>query len=250
MPPPPPGIRYVSVPLLGIVVADDELRDRVEHYFHWPMIVLALAMLPLFALEFVQDTAGWLDWAVSVGFTVIWFAFLIEFIIKVAIAESRFEYCKRNWIDIVIILLPVLRVFRVARLARTTRVFRLRGVGMKLLRYALTIILGLSATERFLERVGLKLGKTREDPLRMTRYKLIDEVKQLRKRVDDWEVWHEAHVEFNREHGVTGFGEPIPDGAVDSDIESEPEQEIAPKVKSQLPREQSSSVEPGPAAEI
>ena len=223
LPPPRPGVRHVKVPLLGIVIADDELRDRIEHRFHWPMILLALAILPLFAIEFVQKPTGWLRWGVDLGFAVIWLAFLVEFVIKVAIAESRFEYCKRNWIDIVIILLPVLRVFRIARLARTSRVFRLRGVGMKFARYALTIILGLSATERFLERVGVKLGRQRKDPLKMTRYQLIDELKKLRKTVDAWEQWYEAQEEYAAKHGGPDFHAPKPEMPEEADEEPERE---------------------------
>ena len=51
LPPPRPGVRYVRVPLWGIVIADDELRRRVDDRFHWPMIILALAILPLFLIE-------------------------------------------------------------------------------------------------------------------------------------------------------------------------------------------------------
>ena len=206
LPPPPPGVRYVRVPRGKLVIADDDVRQRVDEVFHWPMIILALAILPLFLIEFIQQPTGWLRWAVDIGFAIIWLAFLVEFVIKVSIAESRFQYCRRNWIDIVIIFLPALRIFRIARLARTSRLFRLRGVGMKFGRHVFTVILGLETTERLLERVGVRLHDDRKDPRRMTRYELIDEVKQRRKEVDAWEAWHEAL----QEHTAVAGGRPLP----------------------------------------
>jgi len=198
LPPPPPGIRYVGVPILGIVIADDDLRQRINRRFHWPMITLALAVLPIIAIEIFLDPpyGTFLWWTKIVGLTVIWFAFTIEFMIKILIAECRIEYCKRNWLDIIIIILPVLRPLRVASVARTTRVFTLRGVGMKLLRYVFTIVVGLEATDRFLERIGIKRKKNRRDPINMTRYQLTDEVKKLRKLTDSWEEWYEAQQQF------------------------------------------------------
>ena len=84
LPPPPPGIRYVGVPILGIVIADDDLRQRINRRFHWPMITLALAVLPIIAIEIFLDPpyGTFLWWTKIVGLTVIWFAFTIEFMIK------------------------------------------------------------------------------------------------------------------------------------------------------------------------
>jgi hypothetical protein len=214
LPPPAPGVRYVSVPLVGIVVSDDELRDRVEHRFHWPMIVLALAILPLLAIEVWRQPTGPLKLAIEVGFGVIWLAFVVEFVWKIAIAESRIEYVRRNWFDLVIILLPLLRPLRAFRatqgIARSTRVFRLRGVGMKCARYVFTILIGLKATERLLQRIGLKSSDERKEPERMTRYELMTEVKRLRRRNDAWEQWHEAHEGYVERHGGACYLEPRP----------------------------------------
>jgi hypothetical protein len=213
LPPPPPGVRYVPVVFLGIVISDDPLRARVDNFFHVPMIVLALLFLPLFGIEHLakEYLAGDLEATVRfwtlIGALSIAFAFLVEFVTKVTIAESRFEYCRRNWLDIVIICLPFLRLFRVARLARTVRVFRLRGVGMKLLRHVLTLVVGLKYTERLLDRIGLHVGPHRMDPTKMTRMQIIDEIRKLRKAVDAWEGWFKAYQQFAAKHD--GF-EPLP----------------------------------------
>ncbi|MHC4989621.1 MAG: hypothetical protein ACYTGC_01460 [Planctomycetota bacterium] len=212
-PPPRPGVRHVHV-LGTLIVSDDELRQRVDRHFHWPMIVLALLILPLLGLDFLHyqraqqsgsvRSEDWVFWSIQVGYAVIWLAFLVEFVVKITIAESRVEYVRRNWLDLVIILVPVLRPVRAAYLARTSKIFTLRGVGMKFARYLITFVIGLEATERLLHRVGLKADAARPDPREMTRHELVQEVKRLRRLADAWEVWYQAHQEHVREHG----GEP------------------------------------------
>jgi hypothetical protein len=233
LPPPAPGVRHVSVPLVGIVISDDGLRQRVDHVFHWPMIVLALAILPLLAIEVYGQPTGALKLAIEIGFGVIWLAFVVEFVWKVTIAESRIEYVRRNWFDVVIILLPLLRPLRAFRatqgLARSTRVFRLRGVGMKFARYVFTILSGLKATDRLLQRIGLKSSDERKDAEKMTRHELMREVKRLRRRNDGWEQWYEAHERYVQHHGGACYlaprpregapaddGPPVPETAADA----------------------------------
>lgn len=192
LPPPPPGVRYVRIPVVQhVVVADDVLRDRIERYFHWPMIVLALAILPLLAWEFLwpPESGTWQWWASAISLVVIWLAFFIEFSIKVAIAECRWEYARKNWLDIVVLCLPLLRPLRVATVARTSRVYALRGVGMKLLRYGFTLVVGLEMTDRLLGRIGVKKERGL-DPQSMTRFELIKELRRRRAEVAAWESWY------------------------------------------------------------
>ncbi len=228
LPPPKPGVRHVRVPGRGTLVADDELRNHVHLKFHWPMIVLAVLFLPLLAVEFfVQpERFSWLWWGMVIGLSIVWLAFTIEFIIKVSIAESRFEYCKRNWLDLVIILVPVLRPLRFAQVAKTARVFTLRGVGMKALRYIIAILLGLEFAEQLLQRVGLKAKDSRKDPRDMTRHQLMDEVSRLRRLTDAWAAWHEAHEAFQKEYSTEdGFHTPPPHRTVEFSSD-EPDDEL------------------------
>ena len=128
--------------------------------------------------------------------------------------ESRIEYVRRNWFDVVIILLPLLRPLRAFRatqgLARSTRVFRLRGVGMKCARYVFTILIGLKATDRLLQRIGLKSSDERKDAEKMTRHELTRAVKRLRRRNDAWEQWYEAHERYVERHGGACYLAPPP----------------------------------------
>lgn len=198
LPPPRPGVRHVRMPRIGIIVADDELRQRIDAYFHWPMIILALLMLPLLAIDLwlrpAPLTATWIACNAALG--IIWLAFLTEFIVKISIAECRVEYVRRNWLDVIIIVLPALRPLRVAFIARTSRIFALRGVGMKFISYAFSFVIGLEATDRLLERLGLKSKDGRPDPRTMTRHQLMKELRKLRRLSDQWELWYEAEQDY------------------------------------------------------
>lgn len=206
-PPPRPGDRHVRVHRLGVVLASDRLRRRVDQRFHLPMIVLSILVLPLLAVELLVFPRypvfqnGILGLLVPIGLGVIWLAFFVEFVIKIAIAECRIEYVRRHWLDVVIIALPVLRPLRVARIARTARIFTLRGVGMKFLRYGLAVIIGAEVGERLAERFGLKKNP-RPDPGKMTRHQLETELRLQRRRVDAWDAWFVEHRTHRERYGT------------------------------------------------
>lgn len=213
LPPPPPGCRYVPVKWVGVVIADDSLRRRIERYFHVPMIVLALLVLPLLVLDYAYireanggaATRGWLWWLVIGGLTLIWIAFTVEFIVKIAIAEHRWEYLRRNWLDLIIIVIPLLRPLRVAALARTSQAFRLRGVGFKLARYVFTLLIGMEATNRLMLRMGVKRRTSRADPHDMTRHELTCEVVRLRNLADAWAAWYDDQQAYLHRTGQPGL---------------------------------------------
>lgn len=206
LPPPRPGVRHVNLPLVNfVVISDDDLRALVDRRFHWPMLVLALIMLPFLVVEFGfrPEPGTWLWWCNWVALTLIWIAFFFEFLIKVTIAECRIEYCKRNWLDVLILVLPAFRTLRIASITRTSRLFTLRGVGVKVARLIFTIVIGLEATDRMLHRVGIRrVPKGRQDPERMTRHQLMDEVKRRRRMNDAWENWYDEHLAHLDERGV------------------------------------------------
>src|SRR5690349_11277803 len=91
LPPPPPGVRYVRLRWKGTVIADDDLRHRVERFFHYPMIVMALLVLPLLIIDYryvheshvhpdFVPTHDWTWWLTITGLTLVWIAFMVEFL--------------------------------------------------------------------------------------------------------------------------------------------------------------------------
>lgn len=125
------------------------IRD-IEAVISKPMLVIAFLILPVLLLEYAFD--GFLvkyPWLLIIlhactGF--IWWCFACEFIVMVGASKRKFQYVKKNWLDLAIILLPLIsflrsiRMLRLARFARVqqvtkiTRMYRMRGLFYKALR--------------------------------------------------------------------------------------------------------------------
>ncbi|MDM8005734.1 MAG: hypothetical protein QUV05_06230 [Phycisphaerae bacterium] len=195
----PTGARRVFIPVYGWLDVDDTHRARVEHYFHAPMLILALLVLPILLIEWsygerFNAAHPVARMAICVTGAIIWLAFLVEFIIKIMIAESRWKYAIRNWLDIVVVALPLLRplralrVVRAAQVARVSRAFTLRGVIMKLLQTAAATALGLGFVRRIVERF-----RTPQAADQIPNYEqwsqacLIAEIKRLNARIRELE---------------------------------------------------------------
>lgn len=144
------NVRCLWLPGWGWRDATRELGARLERRFSIPMIVLALLVLPILTVQyFWEDFVNrqlWLNIALDVGSTLIWVAFVVEFTLLVAIAESRARYCRSHWLELLIIVLPVvdylplLRALRLLRLVRPVlvyyaRYYRLYGLLMKVWQY-------------------------------------------------------------------------------------------------------------------
>ena len=180
------------IPCYGWIDADDDHRRRVDRFFHTPMLVLALLVLPVLGWEWYtikhpEFKHSALDYAVNAAMLFIWFAFAVEFMIKIAIAKSRVQYATKNWLDVVIIVMPMLRpfralsVFRAARLAQMSRVFTLRGVLFKFARTLGALILGLEFVARLKRRFAKDTTEpTRADYAMWSKAALIAEIERVK----------------------------------------------------------------------
>jgi hypothetical protein len=157
--PPPTGCRRVVLPFYGFVLdADDDHRERVDRFFQVPMLVLSLLVLPLLAGQYYfrhRLSHPWIPYLLEAAFLLVSVAFLVEFAIKVTIARSRWRYALKNWLDIVIIVLPFLRPFRAARVLRVAQLlpaYSFRGVYGKFVRSGAAVIASLRFVRRLRER--------------------------------------------------------------------------------------------------
>lgn len=101
-----------------------------------------------------------LIWLVTAA---IWLSFALEFILLVSLAEKKIEFCKKHWINLVIILLPLLaflrslqlfRFLRMAKAGRLMRIYRLRGLVTRVAKLAMVFNL----IERVMARNPDKYG--------------------------------------------------------------------------------------------
>lgn len=125
------------------------IRD-IESVISKPMLIIAFLILPILLLEYAFDgflvKYRWLLILLHACTGFIWWCFACEFIVMVGASKRKFQYVKKNWLDLAIILLPLIsfvrsiRVLRLARFAKVqqvtkiTRMYRMRGLFYKALR--------------------------------------------------------------------------------------------------------------------
>src|SRR3989338_5172779 len=106
-----------------------DLLVQVEQWTEIPMLVLVVIMIITLILPLVvpldeatHHLLELIDWF-------IWGAFALELLVKTYLAPKKIVYLRKNWIDVVVVALPLLRVFRVFRIARGARAIRLLRFG-------------------------------------------------------------------------------------------------------------------------
>lgn len=128
---------------------EDVLSPRaisVRRRFEVPVLVAAIAVVPVMFIESTSTStsllqlAYWANWA-------IWAAFVVEYLAVITVADRRWAYTKRAWLDVLVIVvsfpaLPALLAStRLVRLTRLTRVLRL----LRLVRLAAVMTRGARA---------------------------------------------------------------------------------------------------------
>ncbi len=130
------------IPFWGWSKCNDVLLEELKRKFSMPMIGIALLIIPILFIDLnktvgeqvaarVPEISLYLE-AVQ---AFIWIAFTFEFILMFSVTRDKLDYCKTNWIDLFIILLPLvsfLRTFRaiqgIARVNQVARAYRFKGV--------------------------------------------------------------------------------------------------------------------------
>jgi voltage-gated potassium channel len=148
----------------------DERSERWEHRFELPVVVAALATIPLLVLEqqHLSSPGGTL---VRIGNWLVWAVFAAEAVVLLSVASSRRAWLKGHPLDVAIVLftipaipgaVPALRVLRVVRLLRLARLAPIarRLFSLDGLRYAsfLALLVMLGGGEAFSQAEGVSLG--------------------------------------------------------------------------------------------
>lgn len=100
-----------------------ELLDRLERTLEWPMLLLGVAWVALVVLELTRDLSTWEELLLRI----IWGVFVVEFVVRLALAARKLEYLRAQWLTALSLLIPALRIgraFRVVRLLRSVRITR------------------------------------------------------------------------------------------------------------------------------
>lgn len=181
----------VWLPLAGFRKVGRPLARRMERALSAPMLVMALMILPVLALEFIfsrqVEASPALQLTLDLATRMIWLAFALELVVLVAASRDKIGYCVAHWIDVAIVILPLISFLRVLRLLRLSsvvrasrigqiaRTYRLRALGLRMLRALLLL--------RILERFSTRVAEKRIAMLESTVEKRQREIAELQEEI-------------------------------------------------------------------
>jgi voltage-gated potassium channel len=100
------------------------LLDGYETRTAIPLLVLAVAALPLLVVPAVAELPRRVEGTLVAADWVIWGVFLADYLIRLYLATDRRRFVRSNKIDLLIVVLPFLRPLRVVRSTRALRILR------------------------------------------------------------------------------------------------------------------------------
>ncbi|MFI8216601.1 potassium channel family protein [Streptomyces sp. NPDC085932] len=95
-------------------------RLRWEQRTQRPLFALALAFAVAYAVPIVRPDAGRevVEVCTAVEW-VVWGAFALDYLVRLALAERRLPFVRAHWLDLAAVLLPLLQPLRLLRLVST-----------------------------------------------------------------------------------------------------------------------------------
>lgn len=110
---------------------------------------LSIAWLALFVIELVRGLTPFQE---TLG-VIIWVIFIVDFLLKFALAPRKRSFLKGNWLTVIALLVPALRILRVFRALRVLRAARAVR-GLRLLRFVTSLNRGMKTLGASLQRRG------------------------------------------------------------------------------------------------
>jgi len=116
----------------------DELLDRLTPFMSALSIVFLLVVL---GEQFAQAGSP-MALALTVGGWVLWAVFCGEFVVRLVVAPDRGRFLRRNWWQVVFLVLPFLRFLRLVRTVRLLRTGRVMSSAVRSTRTAANLLGG------------------------------------------------------------------------------------------------------------
>src|SRR5215216_6895605 len=93
------------------------LGQRWERMTEWPLMIAAVVFLAAYAMPILNpELPSWLlDSCRSLSWLT-WGTFVVDFAVRLFLADARPRYIIRHWYDVLVIVLPLLRPLRLLRL--------------------------------------------------------------------------------------------------------------------------------------
>lgn len=122
------------------------LLEQLDDWLQVPMLILSLLWLMIVLAELMG--AG--HHLLAVFGTVIWVIFIVEFLVRLALAPTKIVFLRRNWLTILALAVPAFRLSRSLAILRAARGLR----GLRLVRIIGTANRSMNALKSTLRRRG------------------------------------------------------------------------------------------------
>lgn len=117
-----------TTPLPAQQAEREEAAERLAARLDRPMGLLGVLFLFVFLGQMLVSEPGW-SRALSVAGWAFWTVFVAEFILRAYIADFQKAFWRRNWWQVIFLLVPFLRFIRALQAVRVLRVARVARVG-------------------------------------------------------------------------------------------------------------------------
>ena len=94
----------------------EDLLARIDRFTELPLLALAFVMIPLIIGPLLWDLSPGEDATFIVLDTFIWIAFAVDLSVKTVVAPHRWNFLKRHWIEVLIVIMPFFSPLRLLRL--------------------------------------------------------------------------------------------------------------------------------------
>lgn len=123
---------------MGRVQRSPEAYERFSRAVDGPMTVLAIIWLPVLVVPLVTHLSPVLaDTFNGIDYTV-WAVFVVEYLTKLGLVPSRWNFVRTHLLDLIVIVIPFLRPVRALRVLRLLRAGMVAGEGLGRARRLLT----------------------------------------------------------------------------------------------------------------
>jgi voltage-gated potassium channel len=117
----------VTVMTTPVPVVETKLQAW-ERRAEWPLALAALLFLAAYSVEVLATPAGAAAVAVRIVSMASWLMFVVDYAVRLCLADQRWRWFSRHLFDLAIVALPVLRHLRLLRLVTLITVLN-RAVG-------------------------------------------------------------------------------------------------------------------------
>lgn len=92
-----------------------ERLARWERAAEWPLTFTAVLFLLAYATQILARPQGAVEGVAEVVLWLTWAVFLIDYVVRLVVAEHRWRWISRHLLDLAIVVLPMLRPLRLMR---------------------------------------------------------------------------------------------------------------------------------------